>query len=455
MKLFKKFQKQILTVSIGDYIRGNVGQKSSLIEKKKRKNGLRNAANDLILEINFTHTDDQKILLETLRKIEYNLDKANELIDNYIKSLIKDIEPSVKILTDCIDQIFDLIELSFEKADYLAFFDEEELVRSDFHGYLNLILDPKTLKNKFETISQLNLIRNRLKPIFNAFENYVDEDKKEEMASYQQKIDHAMTILEHGQLRYETDINFLQLFGKDLEKIGFIINDEDIKFRQINSFIIQYFADDLIFRLSLVRKIINDVKVDLQTPAIQSEQAIKETAQPTIVNASQKVEVNIWQLKETLNREIPIIAHSDSKTGNEEKGDMKSEDTPESTTKMEDDSLQKEKNEIIADIKERIENIDSSKGWKYAFKKETDFEYFTQLLADYFIGNLHKDNINLLQKGSVRLQPNCKTKLASVLKEVQKQHGKGKLKKDEGFLNLLRTLDQYNEAPDLFKMISR
>jgi hypothetical protein len=135
--------------------------------------------------------------------------------------------------------------------------------------------------------------------------------------------------------------------------------------------------------------------------------------------------------------------------------EIKNEGLAKSTTKKEEDPLQKKKNEMIEDIKKRIEDLHTDKGWKYSFKNETDYENFTQLLADYFTGYLQIDKINLLQKGSIRLQPNCKTMLATVLKELRNYHGKGKLKKDEGFLNLLRTLDQYNEAPDLFKMISR
>lgn len=112
-------------------------------------------------------------------------------------------------------------------------------------------------------------------------------------------------------------------------------------------------------------------------------------------------------------------------------------------------------NDMKEDIKERIQNVDITKGWQYAFKNDKDFEEFAQLLADYFSDNIDENKINQLQQGKIKLKPNCKTRLAPVLKEIQQEFGKSKLTRDEGFLNILRTLDHYSKELDLYRTISR
>lgn len=149
-----------------------------------------------------------------------------------------------------------------------------------------------------------------------------------------------------------------------------------------------------------------------------------------------------------------IEKHSDSAIEKMGKIDTKTEEPAKSLGEEVEKDDRSELNKKKEDIKERIVNVDT-KGWRYSFKNEKDFEEFTQYLADYFTGNLDKNKISQMQPGKIKLQHHCKTRLAQALKEIQQQFGKGKLKQDEDFFKIVKTLDHYSEESDLYHTISR
>ncbi len=100
-------------------------------------------------------------------------------------------------------------------------------------------------------------------------------------------------------------------------------------------------------------------------------------------------------------------------------------------------------------IHKHFDRLDKN-GWKYAFKSETDFNSFVQLLTDFFE---YKD-IRLPEE-VISLKRNTKTRLAKTLREIHGELSENQLRSDHEFLDIVRTLSHFNIDDDLYKTLTR
>lgn len=110
------------------------------------------------------------------------------------------------------------------------------------------------------------------------------------------------------------------------------------------------------------------------------------------------------------------------------------------------DNSSRETRNLIIDL---INDIDD-KGWKYVFKNENDFTQFVDLLAKYFEGQPYE-----LPSKKINLVRRCKTRFASVLKDIHKKLTIKPLSQDKEYLNIIRVLSPYANEKDLYKTLSR
>lgn len=103
-------------------------------------------------------------------------------------------------------------------------------------------------------------------------------------------------------------------------------------------------------------------------------------------------------------------------------------------------------------IFEAFNNMDK-KGWEYAFKDETNFNLFIDLLTDFFE---YKDYV--LPEKIIQLKRDCKTKVAKALGEIHKElSNEDKLSTDEKYFEIIKILSPFeNEVEnDLYKALTR
>jgi hypothetical protein len=102
-------------------------------------------------------------------------------------------------------------------------------------------------------------------------------------------------------------------------------------------------------------------------------------------------------------------------------------------------------------IIEKIKNIDSSKGWSYAFKTEEDINLFAKILSSYFHGISY-----VLPSNKIALQKRSKTRLAKILREIHyKKSPKENLTTDTDFFEIIRILNLFEKEKDICHTLTR
>lgn len=105
--------------------------------------------------------------------------------------------------------------------------------------------------------------------------------------------------------------------------------------------------------------------------------------------------------------------------------------------------LSHETTELENEIKEQFNNAGSKKKWEYFFRKEDDFNYFIELLLEYFTD---KANFELPQR-IIDTQKNCKTKLGSLLGDIYKlDKSNDILKHDQKYLQIAKITSAFEES---------
>lgn len=94
-------------------------------------------------------------------------------------------------------------------------------------------------------------------------------------------------------------------------------------------------------------------------------------------------------------------------------------------------------------IESKFQDLDS-KGWAYAFRSESDYYKFKDILVKYF----EHSSYELPNKAFV-LRNRCKTRLAQVLGSIHRDLGfTNTLKEDREFLEIVRVLNQFTLLND-------
>ncbi len=106
-------------------------------------------------------------------------------------------------------------------------------------------------------------------------------------------------------------------------------------------------------------------------------------------------------------------------------------------------------NRTKALIKDAFENMDK-KGWEYAFKSNTDYNTFVDILTLFFEYKEYS-----LPKEPIELKRGTKTKLGRILGELHKELSENPLKSDANYLKLVRSLSHYTNETDLYKVLTR
>jgi hypothetical protein len=105
--------------------------------------------------------------------------------------------------------------------------------------------------------------------------------------------------------------------------------------------------------------------------------------------------------------------------------------------------------DAVEKMKQKIHGFFND-GYEFAFIEEADYKLIVTLLANYFADN----EIKLPEK-EIRLKMGCKTRLASILKDLHNTHGRMKLVNDTQFFDVVKLLSPYKNEPNLYKTIGR
>jgi hypothetical protein len=103
-------------------------------------------------------------------------------------------------------------------------------------------------------------------------------------------------------------------------------------------------------------------------------------------------------------------------------------------------------------ITDQLDSMDKN-GWRYAFKSESDYNMFTELLTNYFEFKEYQ-----IPNSVTELKRGCKTRLAGALGRIQSQlSNSDTLSGDEGYFKIVRSLNHFaNLSKDqLYKDLSR
>jgi hypothetical protein len=96
-------------------------------------------------------------------------------------------------------------------------------------------------------------------------------------------------------------------------------------------------------------------------------------------------------------------------------------------------------------IDEKFQKLDKEKSWRYAFRSETDYKSFKNILVRYFEKTVYK-----LPEEPIELKKRCKTRLAYVLGGIHRELGfRDTLKGAPDFLEIVRVLDQFKALTDV------
>lgn len=104
-------------------------------------------------------------------------------------------------------------------------------------------------------------------------------------------------------------------------------------------------------------------------------------------------------------------------------------------------------------IEEHFDSLCSNKGWKYAFRNETDKEIIVGLLVLFFTEN---DEIEF-PKEEIKLRLKTKTKVARVIKSMYQDLGKRELKKESTLFKIMCCMDQFSnqEHDSIYKLMNK
>lgn len=94
-------------------------------------------------------------------------------------------------------------------------------------------------------------------------------------------------------------------------------------------------------------------------------------------------------------------------------------------------------------ISKELDALDNKDGWGYAFKDETDYNTFLNLLTCYFE---HKPYC--LPEKVIQLKKSCKTRLAKSFRPIHKELGE-KLKSDTEFFKIIKILNHFENLNDV------
>ncbi len=107
-----------------------------------------------------------------------------------------------------------------------------------------------------------------------------------------------------------------------------------------------------------------------------------------------------------------------------------------------------DKNRTSDLIREKLSTDDE--GWNYFFKNETDYNQFVELFTLHFE---FKDYT--LPETPIQLKHRCKTKVATLLKELHSELKDETLKHDKKYFTMIEKLSPFTNEADLYKTISR
>jgi hypothetical protein len=107
------------------------------------------------------------------------------------------------------------------------------------------------------------------------------------------------------------------------------------------------------------------------------------------------------------------------------------------------------KNITANHIREKLNKI-HHEGWNYVFRNETDYTKFIELFTLHFE---FKDYT--LPETPIQLKHRCKTKVATLLKELHSELKDETLKHDKKYFTMIEKLSPFTNEADLYKTISR
>lgn len=114
-------------------------------------------------------------------------------------------------------------------------------------------------------------------------------------------------------------------------------------------------------------------------------------------------------------------------------------------TKFLQGNEEKSKSQTENLIDEKFQELHKEKSWRYAFRSETDYKIFKNILVKYFEHTNYE-----LPKEPIELNKRCKTRLAEVLGGIHRELGfKDTLKGDLNFFEIVRVLDQFKPLTDV------
>jgi hypothetical protein len=103
------------------------------------------------------------------------------------------------------------------------------------------------------------------------------------------------------------------------------------------------------------------------------------------------------------------------------------------------DLTQNRTKELIA---ENFEGMDK-KGWKYAFMTEREYNFFADLLTNFF----EQKDYSVPEK-SIKLKRSCKTKVAKVLGEIHAELSETPLRSDTEYFRIAKVLNHFKDVSD-------
>jgi hypothetical protein len=104
-------------------------------------------------------------------------------------------------------------------------------------------------------------------------------------------------------------------------------------------------------------------------------------------------------------------------------------------------------------IKEKFNEVDHHKGWKYIFRSETDFETYSELLSRYFDEKEYQ-----IPTETIQVQSKCKTRLAASLGHILRRlNSHENLTDNIQYFKLVRVLYPFRKETDIqiIKAITR
>ena len=90
-----------------------------------------------------------------------------------------------------------------------------------------------------------------------------------------------------------------------------------------------------------------------------------------------------------------------------------------------------------------FQEMDSSKGWEYAFRSQKDYNLFVDLLTNFFEYKTYSIPDTIIQ-----LKRTCKTRVAKALGEIHKELSENSLTGDTKYFEIIRILNHFKDRSD-------